>query len=327
MTSLHIAEAFAVFVFIIGFLALYIDLRIALILIKKIAAKISGKTVPQTPLFKRKSDKILAIAAVTVTMLAALCSIDAFLIEPYHLDVNLISLPSSSLPRGKTIKIAHITDTHMEKALPLHKEIITELQKFSPDLIVLTGDYMNHSKATKCFEEFAAALPPIAPTYAIDGNWDEERISRKIFPRTGVCYMDGEIKKILVKDTPICLIGTPFNGYYQWKEAEPEIPTTGTLNIVLTHSPDLIPLAAKSGKAHFYFCGHSHGGQVRLPFYGALVTLCDTGKKYEMGLYHVENMFAYTNRGVGMEGGMAPRVRFLCPPEIALFTISGTEGN
>jgi len=41
----------------------------------------------------------------------------------------------------------------------------------------------------------------------------------------------------------------------------------------------------------------------------------------------VENMFAYTNRGVGMEGGMAPRVRFLCPPEIALFTISGTEGN
>ena len=72
-----------------------------------------------------------------------------------------------------------------------------------------------------------------------------------------------------------------------------------------------------------YLAGHTHGGQVALPFYGALVTLAATGKKYESGLHQLGNTYIYTNRGIGMEGGRAPRVRFCARPEVTVFDIVG----
>jgi predicted MPP superfamily phosphohydrolase len=67
------------------------------------------------------------------------------------------------------------------------------------------------------------------------------------------------------------------------------------------------------------FCaGHVHGGQIAMPFYGALVTLSRYGKQYEAGLYKAGPMWLYVSRGVGMEGGAAPRVRFCSRPEVAV---------
>jgi len=130
-----------------------------------------------------------------------------------------------------------------------------------------------------------------------------------------------KLERRTIRGTNLSLIGISAFGTHSWKKIAPDI-STDTLNIMITHSPDLIPDVSSSGKVDFYFCGHSHGGQVRVPLYGALITLCYTGKKYEMGLYREGGMTAYTNRGVGMEGGAAPRVRFLAPPELALITIS-----
>ena len=71
------------------------------------------------------------------------------------------------------------------------------------------------------------------------------------------------------------------------------------------------------------FCaGHVHGGQVALPFYGALVTLSKFGKQYESGVYQVGPMGMYVSRGLGMEGGSAPRVRFCSRPEIAVIELA-----
>jgi predicted MPP superfamily phosphohydrolase len=64
---------------------------------------------------------------------------------------------------------------------------------------------------------------------------------------------------------------------------------------------------------------------VRLPFYGALLTSSELGKQFEMGYYRLENTHVYVSRGIGMEGLGAPRVRFLCPPEITLFSVHGPE--
>jgi len=70
-----------------------------------------------------------------------------------------------------------------------------------------------------------------------------------------------------------------------------------------------------------YLCGHTHGGQIALPFYGALTTLSKHGKKYEAGLYHEGNTRLYVNRGIGLEGGKAPPMRFFARPEITVFEI------
>jgi len=69
--------------------------------------------------------------------------------------------------------------------------------------------------------------------------------------------------------------------------------------------------------------GHTHGGQVRLPVYGALYAASLYGKRFESGRRQVGDLTLYVTRGIGLEGKSAPRVRFLCPPEIILWEING----
>lgn len=64
--------------------------------------------------------------------------------------------------------------------------------------------------------------------------------------------------------------------------------------------------------------GHTHGGQVRLPFYGALITMSTLGKKYEYGLYNVEGTNMFVSRGIGMT---ALPIRFLASPEVAVIDV------
>jgi predicted MPP superfamily phosphohydrolase len=71
-----------------------------------------------------------------------------------------------------------------------------------------------------------------------------------------------------------------------------------------------------------FLAGHVHGGQVALPYYGALLTLSKFGKRFERGLYPDADGFPmYVSRGIGMEGGRAPRVRFCARPEVALIEL------
>jgi predicted MPP superfamily phosphohydrolase len=93
-----------------------------------------------------------------------------------------------------------------------------------------------------------------------------------------------------------------------------------TLSLLLYHTPDLIETADRE-EIDLYLAGHTHGGQVRLPFFGAIVTMSAYGKQYEMGLYQLNPTTLYVSRGVGMEGMGLPRVRFLCPPEIVLIEL------
>ncbi|HET7375593.1 MAG TPA: hypothetical protein VFK30_02730, partial [Anaerolineae bacterium] len=93
-------------------------------------------------------------------------------------------------------------------------------------------------------------------------------------------------------------------------------------NLLLYHSPDLMPEAIQAS-IDLYLCGHTHGGQVRLPFFGAIMTGSIYGKRYEMGRYQANHTTLYVSRGVGLEGKGAPRMRFLCPPEIELIELRG----
>jgi hypothetical protein len=70
-----------------------------------------------------------------------------------------------------------------------------------------------------------------------------------------------------------------------------------------------------------YLAGHTHGGQIALPFYGAIITLSKFGKKYESGEYRVGNTILYVNRGLGLAGGFNPKMRFFARPEITVFDL------
>jgi len=91
-------------------------------------------------------------------------------------------------------------------------------------------------------------------------------------------------------------------------------------SVVLYHSPDLMPEVVAQG-VDLFCAGHTHGGQVALPLYGAMITFSKFGKQYEAGLYHERDTWLYVNRGIGMEGGPAPRVRFWSRPEMTVIDI------
>src|SRR4029079_9982343 len=94
----------------------------------------------------------------------------------------------------------------------------------------------------------------------------------------------------------------------------------GVFSIFLYHAPYLIADVSGHG-VDLYCAGHTHGGQVALPVYGALVTFSKFGKRYEAGRYSVGSTTLYVNRGIGMVGGPAPRVRFCARPEVTVFTL------
>jgi len=98
------------------------------------------------------------------------------------------------------------------------------------------------------------------------------------------------------------------------------LPEAGSA-ILLAHEPDFANVSAASGRFDLQISGHSHGGQVRLPFAGAPV-LPPLGREYPAGLYEVGGMLQYTNRGLGT---IAPNVRLNCRPEITVFDLGATR--
>ena len=106
---------------------------------------------------------------------------------------------------------------------------------------------------------------------------------------------------------------------YLLPDGDDSIPT-----IYLNHKPDAVDELEELGtgqRVDLFLCGHTHGGQVCIPFWGAVVTLSKYHKRYERGLYEVRGIPMYVNRGVGMEGGAVPRVRFLSRPEVAVIDL------
>ena len=87
--------------------------------------------------------------------------------------------------------------------------------------------------------------------------------------------------------------------------------------VLLVHEPDFADTVAADGRIALQLSGHSHGGQVRLPGIGAL-QLPSWGRRYDHGLYRLQEMHLYTNRGLGVAD--IP-VRFNCPPEVTEITL------
>jgi predicted MPP superfamily phosphohydrolase len=93
--------------------------------------------------------------------------------------------------------------------------------------------------------------------------------------------------------------------------------------ILLAHEPDFADWSAATGKFDLQLSGHTHGGQVVIPFYGPPV-LPGSGRKYPSGLYKVGDMFQYTNRGVGMSRFA---IRWNCPAEITIFNLESKDSE
>ena len=145
---------------------------------------------------------------------------------------------------------------------------------------------------------------------------------------TGVTWLEQEMVTVDVRGQAVTLVGVACSHHRETDIARLDQAMAGVpsdaFTLLLYHSPDLIAEAAEHG-IDLYLGGHTHGGQLRLPLYGAMATSSIYGKEYEAGLYERDGTRMYISRGIGFEGGPMPRARFLCRPEVISLELGGAR--
>jgi predicted MPP superfamily phosphohydrolase len=256
--------------------------------------------------------------------------------EPFALATTRLAIQSPHLPlNAPAIRLLHLSDLHVERLTRREAQRLLELvAQAHPDLIVITGDYLNLSyvddptartEVRKVLAKLAAPYgvyatlgsPPVDPRQTTPSLFDGFNIRLLRDEAAVLDFGDGRKLSLLGLDCEHDL-ESDTSAFRRLIEVTP----ADSVRVLLYHSPELMPLVQQY-PVDLYLCGHTHGGQVRLPFYGALITSSVTGKRYEMGRYTEQGTTLYVSRGIGLEGLSAPRMRLFCPPEIILFTLTG----
>ena len=280
-----------------------------------------------------RSSSLYWAIPVSINLTMTGCLVDGLIIEPLNIDVNHVALMSERWPEdAPPLRIVHISDPHIERLTHRERDALRLVEDLSPDLILMTGDYLNISflndaQAREDFREWANQLHARYGVYAVWGNTDLAPWRDELMQGLDITVLSNETKAVTINGRDINLVGIDVHQYFMSKDRRvlerlaEELPQDG-FNVLLYHTPDLMPEAIATDKIDLYLAGHTHGGQIRLPFYGAIVTASMYGKRYEAGSYEEERTHLYVSRGLGFEGGHAPRIRFLCPPEITVFDLS-----
>ncbi len=250
------------------------------------------------------------------------CAIDMFYIEPDWVTVEHNTMVTSKLAQGARLRIIQLSDLHMEQFGKRERRMIYLTAMAQPDIIVLTGDYLNEIddvKGAAILEDVARRLCDIAPTYAVEGNWDSKAHLDSL-GRGGVKILDGWTEIKGKGGAHIALGGYLWSSNRSWnpcpKEMEPYY------KVLLCHMSYLQNVP--SNWMDLALTGHTHGGQVRVPIFGALLPDQRLVGKYQKGFYRYKQGKLYVNSGIGVEGG-APQVRFCCRPIVAVFDIVGKK--
>lgn len=253
--------------------------------------------------------------------------------EPHKIVVSRQFLKSPKLnPHAPPVRLLHLGDLHIERITQRERDLNRLVRELVPDVIVFSGDFLNLSNihdpiawehCREIIKEWAAPLG----VYAVTGSpaVDQDEVVPQVLKDMPLRWLREEKVTLTHNGQTLEIVGLacshkPFEDrpiLDQILGGKPEAFT-----VLAYHSPDLAPEAAEAG-VDLQLSGHTHGGQVRVPLFGAFFAGSLYGKQLECGRYNVNGLTLYVSRGLGMEGKGAPRVRFLCAPEIILWELSG----
>lgn len=254
--------------------------------------------------------------------------------EPFCLSVTYETLHTPLLdPRLPPVRILHLTDLHIEQLTIREERLQSLIEQLAPDIIVFSGDFINLSYRDNpsAYENVRAVVgqwQASAGVFAVSGSplVESQEMVAEFVKGTSVRWLRDEMVEVESGGQKLAIIGVTCahnieDDAQRMRSLAMQV-AHDRFKLLLFHSPDIAPQASQAG-INLYVCGHTHGGQWRLPFYGALITSSKLGKRYEMGRYTVNGMTLYVSRGIGMEGASAPRARLFCKPEITLWTLVG----
>ncbi len=265
-------------------------------------------------------ERDLARGAWALSGLGALCFAYGYFIEPYWLDITRDNLVTTRLRDGERFRIVHISDLHVDGPNRLLNGLAGKISSLRPDVVIFTGDALNDRGGLEVFRNVLSSSEARIGRYAVRGNQDVGIWAELDLFGGGVAKELRSTAPSLMAGGRIALCGSPFGKTEALETCLSRAPQHA-FKVLAYHSPDLIE--ELKVRPDLYLAGHTHGGQVRLPKYGALVTPSKHDKKYEMGRYEVDGTVLYVNRGIGTGGGRLPRIRFMARPEIAVIDIVG----
>lgn len=270
-----------------------------------------------------KYKKFAFVFAICATTLFAI-GVDAFIVEPSWLDVRHETVTSSKI--DKPLRMVVISDLQTDHVGVFEKEVLKKTMAEHPDMVLFPGDYIEAlpsrqreemAKLRQCMIDEHVSAP--LGVYAVEGDheateWQEIFAGLPIrgFPRSAtICNARVAVTGLTLKDS--------YSLNYQ-------IPHEDKFHIVFGHRPDF---SLRAGEGDLFIAGHTHGGQVQLPFFGPLVTFSDVPRRWCGGCnVKINNNRSnlIISRGVGMERGLAPRLRFFCRPEIVVVDVLPERG-
>jgi uncharacterized protein len=270
-----------------------------------------------------------ALGGLALALLAVY--VDAYHVEPRMLRVRVHALDRAGDRVGTSLRILHVTDIQAATIGPHEERALRAGLEASPDLIVMTGDYVETALGADTEAREAAALRALmrrlgfaAPlgVFATDG--DAGPSCREAFVDMPVrCLVDESAMVSLRGGDTVSITGLSRT---RGRERDPawlarllERGPTGRHQIVISHAPDFVD--ALPVKVDLVLAGHTHGGQVVIPFFGPPLTASRLPRRYAAGLNDFAGILLHVSRGVGMERAFSPPVRFLCPPEICVLDV------
>ncbi len=291
-------------------------------------ARAPGGVAVEQPVSRKKVLNAGLICLWLANLVLSAVEVDGMYIEPFDIHTTELRLVGPPKPNGEPLRILHLTDLHIERITRRENDLIQQVNELKPDLIVLTGDYANvdYLEDPHTLRDTRSVLAQLdAPygVYAVTGSVDSPHVVDKVFSGLPIVLLEDTVHRLKIGQQEVDLIGV--SNYGPTRDAQmlsalmEKVPDEA-YSILLYHTPDLIEVADKL-RIDLYLAGHTHGGQVRLPLWGAIITMSAFGKQYEAGLYQLNPTTLYVSRGIGLEGLSLPRARFLCPPEIVLIDL------
>jgi len=254
--------------------------------------------------FNRRRFLLAAALAIPLAVVA-----DARLIEPTWLKLRRLNLARDK----PSHRFVHFTDLHFKGDRDYARSVVATINSLSPDFICFTGDLIEEGKFLRWALEILSGIK--APMFGIPGNhdyWSKASFEPigKCFAATGGAWLVDEQR--VIADGKINLIGQAQLGpKHPLPSAKP-----GMKNILLMHYPAWVKKLGDK-KFDLILAGHSHGGQVRIPFYGPVIVPFAVDE-YDLGLYQTASGPLYVNPGIGW---FPVPIRFNCRPEITLIQI------